>query len=167
MVAVNVADGVKYGFRLLGYLLAVFIAGGILLVIAGSVAPGPFDQGNPILMVIFGIAGVAVIYAGSLGLMYKVIADGVERGNLSADQGGDLGNTGGAVTGSGGGRGPNRQPAQRARDGGQRSQRTGGQARQGGQQAQQGGRQAPQGGRGGGHEQAGEQQPPGDWEPGN
>ena len=157
MVAVNVVDGVKYGFRLLGYLLAVFIVGGILLLIGGSFTGGPMNRGgNPIMALIFGLAGAGVIYAGGLGLMYKVIADGVEVGTLSAERGGGAGGGGMGVFGGGGG--ANRQPANR---GGQAPpQGQGGQQRQ----PQQGGGQ-PQGGQGGRGAQG--HQPPEDWEPGN
>lgn len=86
MVAVNTVDAMKYGFRLLGYLIAVFIAGGILWLIGVGFAPSGFRQGNPILAGVFFLAGAAVIYAGGLGIFYKVIADGVEIGNRAAER---------------------------------------------------------------------------------
>jgi hypothetical protein len=87
MVAVNTKDAIMYGFRLLGYLLAVFVLGGILIGIGAAFTPGPFSRGNPILSVIFVLAGIAVMYAGGLGLLYKVVGDGVEVGNRAAEGG--------------------------------------------------------------------------------
>lgn len=84
MVAVDTIDALKYGFRLLGYMLAVFIAGGLLAGIGAGFSGGPMDSGNPILAILFMIAGIAIIYAGGLGIFYKVIADGVEVGVNSA-----------------------------------------------------------------------------------
>jgi len=155
MVAVNVIDGVKYGFRLLGYLLVVLVVGGLLLAVGGNFVSGPLGRGgNPILALIFILAGVGVIYAGGLGLMYKVIADGVEVGTLSAQRGGGAGNFD-SSSGSGGAQ-KQLQPAPQGHQ----------QARgQGGAQRTQGGT-ANQGGRGGGQGAQG-QQPPADWEPGN
>jgi len=157
MVAVNVVDGVKYGFRLLGYLLAVLVVGGILLAIAGSFTGGTMGRGgNPIMALIFGLAGVGVMYAGGLGLMYKVIADGVEIGTLSAEQGG-------GPVGRHGGRGGDTGVTNRRAGG-----RSGGESPpqgQGGQpsgQSQRGDEARGQGGHG-----TGGQQPPEDWEPGN
>jgi|GEM_PF-1789780 len=87
MVAVDTMDAVKYGFRLLGYLLAVFIAGGILIAIGLSFQPTGFrGGGNPLMALLFFVAGIAVIYAGGLGMLYKVIGDGVEIGNRAAEQ---------------------------------------------------------------------------------
>jgi hypothetical protein len=159
MVAVNVVDGVKYGFRLLGYLLAVLVVGGILLAIAGSFTGGTMGRGgNPIMALIFGLAGVGVIYAGGLGLMYKVIADGVEVGTLAAEHGGGPPAGHGGFGGAGG---ASRQSADRS-TGRAPQQGQSGQSRGGTQQGDahtQGGEAGGRGGQG--------QQPPEDWEPGN
>ena len=80
MVAVNTIDGIKYGFRIMGYLLAVFLAGGLLILIGSE-----FGNDSVILMGIFWIVGLALIYAGGLGLLYKVIGDGVEVGNQAVN----------------------------------------------------------------------------------
>jgi hypothetical protein len=109
MVAVNTVDGIKYGFRILGYLLAVFLAGGLLVLIGAA-----FGNDNILLTGIFWIVGITVIYAGALGLLYKVIGDGVEVGNRAAN---------------------NQQPAR-----GQPQQPPQQPPQQGGQQPQQGGR---------------------------
>lgn len=91
MVAVSTVDGIKYGFRLLGYLLAVVVAGGLLLAIGVEFSPGPYGRGNAVLAFVFMLAGMAIIYAGGLGMLYKVIADGVAVGNRAADGGGTVG----------------------------------------------------------------------------
>lgn len=75
MTLVSAEEGVRYGFQLLGYLLAVGIGGGIIVVIGGAMS-----ENSPILGGIIAFAGVLVIYAGGLGLLYKVIADGVKTG---------------------------------------------------------------------------------------
>lgn len=87
MVAVNAIDALKYGFRLLGYLLAITIVGGILIVVGGMVSGGPANPGNPILALIFWLAGLVVVYAGGLGFLYKVISDGVAVGTRAAQSG--------------------------------------------------------------------------------
>ena len=88
MTAVDMKDALVYGFKLLGYLLLVFIAGGILILIGASFVPSLRGGGNIILAAIFYIAGISVIYAGSLGMLYKVIGDGVEIGNIASRSGG-------------------------------------------------------------------------------
>lgn len=91
MVAVSSVDGIKYGFGLLGYLLAVVVAGGVLILIGTGFSPGPYSAGNPVLVMVFVLAGMAIIYAGGLGLLYKVIADGVHVGTVAAERGGPAG----------------------------------------------------------------------------
>ncbi|MFB6189936.1 MAG: hypothetical protein ABEI57_08630 [Halapricum sp.] len=83
MVAVNTVDGIKYGFRLLGYLIAVFLIGGAIAGVGGAMV-----EDSPAVGGLIAIVGIVVIYAGFLGTMYKVIADGVEAGNIAAEQGG-------------------------------------------------------------------------------
>ncbi len=75
MTVVNPVDGVSYGFRIMGYLLGVFLAGGVVigisqLAFSSSSIPG----------MVFGGAGALIIQAGFLGVMYKLIADGVATG---------------------------------------------------------------------------------------
>lgn len=87
MVAVNTIDALKYGFRLLGYLLAIAIVGGLLAFVGVMVSGGPANPGNPTLALIFWLAGLVVIYAGGLGFLYKVISDGVAVGTRAAQSG--------------------------------------------------------------------------------
>jgi hypothetical protein len=75
MATVNPIDGIKYGFRLLGYGVAVLVLGGIVFGIGGMIA-----RNSPIIGGIIAIVGSLILVAGFLGLQYKVIADGVKAG---------------------------------------------------------------------------------------
>ena len=75
MTLVNSKDGLQYGFQLLGYLLLVGIGGGIVVGIGSMIT-----ENSPLIGGLFTVVGILVIYAGSLGLLYKVIADGVKTG---------------------------------------------------------------------------------------
>lgn len=76
MVAVNTLRGILYGFRLIIYVLLVSIFGLIPVILGIKL----FMEGNQrgIALVIIGFL---ITYAGSLGILYKVIADAVARGN--------------------------------------------------------------------------------------
>jgi hypothetical protein len=85
MPVVNSADGIKYGFRLMGYLFGVgiisLVAGMLLGVVLGG-ALGIGGRGGLLIGTVFAIIG---IQAGTLGLGYKVVADGVYTGVSYAD----------------------------------------------------------------------------------
>ncbi len=89
---VSTTGGIKYGFKLLGYFLAVGIVGGIIAAIGGGIAAasagtGPYADpniGGTLVGGLISLFGVAVIYAGLLGTTYKVIADAVYLGNVTA-----------------------------------------------------------------------------------
>lgn len=83
MPAVNALDGIKYGFRLLGYFALVAIAA-FVIVLVGMLGGMGSDGGMSLFGALFALIGVLVFYAGSLGVMYKVIADGVKVGIESA-----------------------------------------------------------------------------------
>ncbi|PSP73311.1 hypothetical protein BRC86_09585 [Halobacteriales archaeon QS_3_64_16] len=89
MAAVNVVDGVKYGFVLLGYFIAVFVVGGVLFGIGLAVSAGG-TEGNSIGFVLVGgllaLIGGLVINAGLFGVLYKIVADGVKRGIETASE---------------------------------------------------------------------------------
>lgn len=93
MPAVNAMDGITYGFRLIGYFLAVGIVGGVVTIVGSGfmgagAAPGVGGSANPGMALLGGLialAGVLVIYAGTLGVMYKVIGDGVKAGIEAAE----------------------------------------------------------------------------------
>ncbi|MFT4880659.1 MAG: ABC-type Na+ efflux pump permease subunit, partial [Salinirussus sp.] len=92
MVAVSVLGGIKYGFRLIGYALGVLIVGIVIAVIGflllntggGRFGAGP-GAGQLLLSAGVVLLGILIIFAGVLGSLYKVVADGVERGNRAAE----------------------------------------------------------------------------------
>ena len=85
----NVVDGVKYGFVLLGYFIAVFVLGGAILGIGLAVSAGG-TEGNSVGFVVVGgllaLVGGLVINAGLFGVLYKIVADGVQRGIETASE---------------------------------------------------------------------------------
>lgn len=92
MPTVETTDVVSYGVAMLGYSLAFTLVAGVLVVggsnlMAGArLGLGPWGAAEVHwLQFVAGaaarFAGVATLSAGSLGLLYKVIADGVHRGN--------------------------------------------------------------------------------------
>jgi hypothetical protein len=92
MAAVSVLGGIKYGFRLIGYALGVLIIGIVVAVVGflllnsggGRFGAGP-GAGQLLLSAGVVLLGVLIIFAGVLGSLYKVVADGVERGNRAAE----------------------------------------------------------------------------------
>jgi protein-S-isoprenylcysteine O-methyltransferase Ste14 len=79
MVAVNIRDGIRYGASLLGYFVVLFITGGIVSSLGFALLSLDNIVATLIGFLLF-LAGLVVLYAGSLGVGYKVIADGVEQG---------------------------------------------------------------------------------------
>lgn len=79
MVAVNIRDGIRYGASLLGYFVVLFIVGGIVSSL-GFALLGLDNIVATLIGFLLFLAGLVVLYAGSLGVGYKVIADGVEQG---------------------------------------------------------------------------------------
>jgi len=75
MVAVNIINGVTYGFRLFGYLLGITILGLLPLGIGMWLL-----DGTPLVGALLMVFGFLVVYAGTFGLIYKVIADAVSAG---------------------------------------------------------------------------------------
>jgi hypothetical protein len=78
MANVDPVQGVKYGFQLMGYVSAV-IFGGVLIIYIGVESEGE-------LGLLIALLGALTINAGLVGILYKVIADGVEKGNLAAER---------------------------------------------------------------------------------
>ncbi|MFD1645012.1 hypothetical protein [Haloarchaeobius litoreus] len=98
MTAVSTADGIKYGFKLMGYQLLVTVVGGGIALVGffltsafGIAAVDNGSTGGGLLAVLIGgvfvLAGVAVWLAGMAGTTYKVVADAVEAGTESASIG--------------------------------------------------------------------------------
>jgi hypothetical protein len=87
MTAVGVLSGIKYGFVLLGYFIAVFLVGGVILGIGVAIASGGTTGGDTALLAVgavLSVIGGLIVYAGVFGVLYKIIADGVKRGIESA-----------------------------------------------------------------------------------
>lgn len=83
MVNINAIEGIKYGFRLMGYVVLVYIIG-LLLMVFGT---GMLESGSEIIGGLLSLIGIVSIFAGFLGMGYKVIADGVEKGINAANSG--------------------------------------------------------------------------------
>jgi hypothetical protein len=75
MATVSTIDGIKYGFRLLGYGIAVFVIAAIVIGIGLLIGDSSAIVGG-----IISLIGALILYAGILGTLYKVIADGVSAG---------------------------------------------------------------------------------------
>ena len=85
----NVVDGVKYGFVLLGYFIAVFVLGGAIFGIGLAVSAGGTEGNSVGFVVVSGLlalVGGLVINAGLFGVLYKIVADGVQRGIETASE---------------------------------------------------------------------------------
>lgn len=88
MPAVNAADAIAYGFRIIGYFIIVAVVGFVVMLIGGGFlgasGGGPMGGGPNIGGMLFGgiifLVGILVFYAGTFGVLYKVIADGVKAG---------------------------------------------------------------------------------------
>lgn len=87
MATVDTVDAIKYGFSLIGYLIAVYIVGIIVIMIGvamGGAATGGLagqtNLGAGLLGLLIVLVGYFIVIAGSLGIGYKVIADGVSAG---------------------------------------------------------------------------------------
>lgn len=79
MTVVNPIDGIVYGFRIMGYFIAVIIAGAVVLGV-GNIG---FDTAS-VPGGLLSLIGFLIIQAGTFGILYKVIADGVAAGMESA-----------------------------------------------------------------------------------
>ncbi|AGN01650.1 hypothetical protein L593_08525 [Salinarchaeum sp. Harcht-Bsk1] len=84
MVNVSTIDGIEYGFRIMIYAVLVVL----IAIVFGAISWILIDAGGDLLTAIGGIIGLVgglIVYAGALGVLYKVIADGVERGVQAAN----------------------------------------------------------------------------------
>lgn len=75
MANVSPVDGIKYGFNLLVYFVAIFAAGGVIAGVGFLLT-----DVSAILGGVMVLAGGVILFAGQAGVLYKVIADGVEEG---------------------------------------------------------------------------------------
>ncbi len=71
-------EGISYGFSMIGFLLVVVWLGAIPIIVGSAMISE--DSQRFIGWLVAGI-GYTVLLAGSYGAMYKIIADGVARGN--------------------------------------------------------------------------------------
>lgn len=81
MARVSAIDGISYGFRLFGYGSAVTVIS-LLVVAAGALM---LSEDQPLVGVLLILGGFTTLYAGIMGSLYKVIADGVDKGMESSD----------------------------------------------------------------------------------
>ena len=92
MPTVSAFEGIVYGYKIMGYYIAVIIVGNIIAGIGGGAMASGFDVGlraDPNWgLVFFGLlllfAGILTILAGLFGAAYKLIADGVAKGQMMA-----------------------------------------------------------------------------------
>jgi len=80
----SIGDTLAYGFGILVYVLLINLAGGALLGIGLNV----LESGSPVAEVFgFGLVAIggSIIAAGSLGILYKIVVDGVRRGMNPGD----------------------------------------------------------------------------------
>lgn len=82
MANVNPIDGVKYGFRVIGYAIGIFIAAGVI----STAGFGLLDGGSPVIGGIIVFLGFLTFFAGFMRVQYKLIADGVKKGMRAAQQ---------------------------------------------------------------------------------
>ncbi|SFS79738.1 hypothetical protein [Halostagnicola kamekurae] len=87
MANVNAIEGIRYGFRLMGYIVVVYLIGALL----SFIGVGMIDSGSEIIGGLLALIGIVAILAGFLGMGYKVIADGVEKGINAANSGSSSG----------------------------------------------------------------------------
>lgn len=109
MEEVGITEGLKYGFKIMGYYLGVAVVGAVLAVVgigmslfevlravlgvavellppsaAGAVPAGVAGSGPNVGFILFGliivVAGVLLVLAGLFGSLYKLIADAVAEG---------------------------------------------------------------------------------------
>lgn len=76
MANVNPITGIKYGFELMAYGVAVWLIA--ILVMGAGIALA--DGGSTIAGGIVALIGFLAFFAGLFGMSYKLIADGVEKG---------------------------------------------------------------------------------------
>lgn len=101
MKRVEITDGLKYGFQIMGYYLGVALAGslmsafGVFIILFevvsefGAAAEGAADPDPSVALLLFGlfitIVGVLIVWAGLFGSLYKIVADAVAKGEYLAE----------------------------------------------------------------------------------
>lgn len=93
MTTVRIVDGARYGFKFVGLVFGLLVISGVLFTLGGLLATGgeltpALAFGEPLMLAgggFFGLAGVVVLYAGTVGLFHKLIADSVTAGYENAE----------------------------------------------------------------------------------
>ncbi|WP_126663431.1 hypothetical protein [Haloterrigena salifodinae] len=80
MERVSAFVGVAYGFSLLGYLVAVLGFGLLVSALGAGFLTGGQSDGSFVIGGFIFLLGAGSTVAGLLGMLYKVIADGVAAG---------------------------------------------------------------------------------------
>lgn len=82
---VSISEGVRYGFNLIIYILVIGIATGLGVLVGGALV----SVDNVVVTLVgafLALASVLGFYAGMMGILYKVIADGVAVGVTAANE---------------------------------------------------------------------------------
>lgn len=81
------ADAIRYGGSLILYLVVLYVVGGVgvflgiaMMGVGSRVPVGDGILITPLLGLLLVLIGYLIVVAGTLGIGYKVIADGVSRG---------------------------------------------------------------------------------------
>lgn len=90
MARVSAVEGIRYGFSIMAYYVVVILIGNLIMGIGGGMMGAGLetaglhdspDWGTVIIgFVVFGF-GLLSVLAGVFGAVYKLIADGVAKGN--------------------------------------------------------------------------------------
>ena len=88
MSQITTTDAIRYGGSLIVYLVAIYFGGGIITFVGvammGAGGGGALGGGGNPIIALFGLvvalSGYVIMVAGTLGIGYKVIADGVTMG---------------------------------------------------------------------------------------
>lgn len=85
----SVAEGIAYGYRMMGYYIAVVVLGQLGLGVGVGLIGSGLDVGyradpnwvTVAVGVVIAVAGALTVLAGFFGAIYKLIVDGVARGH--------------------------------------------------------------------------------------
>lgn len=77
MSEVSSVEGIRYGLGMIAYITAISIFGGLFFIIGIVLV----SERELAIGSISTLIGFVVLYAGFVGTTYKIIADGVARGN--------------------------------------------------------------------------------------
>ncbi len=86
-MAVDFSETIKYGSKLLLYILPIAIVAGIFLT-PGALLITPTEPlagSHPVAGIILIAIGLLILTAGMMGVLYKIISDGVERGREATE----------------------------------------------------------------------------------